>query len=489
LIAGTTGSYTAMGDPPGGTYDWSGPSSADLAAPNSDPARISIRPLTPQTLVLSVRYTIKGSVCSASMTVTVQDAIAPRRPSAPATPTPMAPVRPPAALASAPQTTSQAVLGHLANIVGSMADGAKVQAQLLNQLGATYADYVHSARALLTGQPVSVPNSTGGTADAPIVADRPGAVSAVNALGASTASMMGALADVGASTAQGLGSVQQKEEEEKKNPGPGIAPNPGATQDPGSKPQDPASTPQDPGSTPPGPGSQPQPQPTPAPTPGKPVTPTTPIPPTVTVKKKRTRRCFQFTVTNPGTADISDLHFQQNGLVPASTAGPSNWTNLLIVNKSGFAWQTKSPQDNIKPGKSLGPFTFCLEDILFGGDIFVTHPDPKNNPPQKLSPNDIRANGGPVGVNKDGTLALPVMKDGTTYITDFDVKINGDQQSVNLQVSGGPPEVTGGNGVLGGTPVPNVAALTPKPGSSFSDGEHVTVTIESKNPNATLKGV
>jgi hypothetical protein len=457
---------------------------------------MAVRPKNPGIFALSVTYTVKGHVCSAKMTVTVREAVASGRPAT------MPQVRSPTAEVASPRPTSEAVLGHLANIVGSMADGAKVHAQLLNQLGSTYADYVHSARALLTGQPVSIPTVSSGVTDAPIVADRPGAVAAINALGANTASMMDALAEIGSNAAKELSSVQKKEEEEKKNPGPGTTPGGGTTTGGGGGG---TPTPADPGdgSSTPGPtdgsGSTPS-APTPTPRTPQPVqpkkedspaTPKRPVPPTVTVKKKKVRRCFRFHLTNTGTSGISDLHFQQDGLVPSSTGGPTGWKNLRITNDGGFAWEAKSPKDCVKPGKDSEYFEFCLEDALFGGDVFITHPDPKKNAPQKLSPDDIRANGGPVGVNKDGTLALPVMKDGTTYITEFDVKINGDPSSVKIQMSGGKgiPEITGGNGVLGGTADPNVAEITPKSGSSFSDGDHVTITTESKSANTTLKGL
>jgi hypothetical protein len=427
------------------------------------------------------------------------------------------------------------VLEHLADHVGTIADSAEAEAGLTASLASAYGSYVRAARALLTGSDVPQGNPGGPPPDAsPITLSRPDAVTAVNALGEHVGDMLGKVADVGAEHGKTVNEITKKEAEEKQGgkppdgkkkdggeqppggqpggdtkgkttdgpqPVPPVAPGPdtgsggsgGTTTGSGPPASGAVSGPTAPtggaggGATPPT-KEKPEPKPQPKPEPKLPTGR-----PKVTPRPTVTRRCFRFHITNVDEPPITDLHFQQPGLTASGMTGPDGWSTHPIRTADGaphgFCWKAPAGKA-LRPGQVSKDFTFCLEDAQFGGDVLYTHADPQANPPTKVPPGNIRAKGGAVGVNADGSLAMPVDK--TTYVHNWNVDVvPGTAPNFALKFDGlaagdRPTFVTPGMDVEGkpGGQFDLTHQVGGKP-APFTDATF-TISVETANPNVSL---
>ncbi|MCH7736787.1 MAG: hypothetical protein IH872_05220 [Chloroflexi bacterium] len=396
-----------------------------------------------------------------------------------------------------------------------MADATESDARILEETAYAYQTYVGAVRAILTGGDLPpLPNPGGG---GPLRLSPVDAIALTNGLMNNVAGVAKAVADRGQARAKELDKVTGKEQEEKEGEPPesgnggtggqdsgqdgGQQPPGGAADDSETRVRDPAEetlTPPSQGGgtgtevTPPesGPGTGVRP-----PGGGSVTPPVTPVsgrtpptgtrPPSITTRRT-VRRYYRFRIRNRGNKPVSDIHFPTQNTSTGQTMVPTGWKSGNYSDGSGFGFQADGPDKVIPPGRSFGPFEFCIEGDSFTSEMSLSHPDGTLEP---MPPGTVTSGGRPIPPNSEGNIPIPANR--RTYVHEVDVHTGSGAERIDISVSNGSVSMPAGAEFTDGTNAQwqlsrNGRELTMYPvgpTGRIPGGRTVTITVESSSPN------
>ncbi|SFR39038.1 hypothetical protein [Litoreibacter janthinus] len=367
------------------------------------------------------------------------------------------------------------VLGHLADIVRAAADGAAVDADLVEQVAEIQQGLLEQQEAGLE----ETADSAGGGGGA-----SGGTVQAMGNL----ASVLSSTAERGQGRAEELEGVLVKQIEEKEGAGgtpggqsgsgtgsgTGTGPTSGGDPEGGggqtgpTRPREPVKPEGDgtkPGEIDPPEGGQP-------PDDGPPV-----------IKRGKTTvlRCYKFRLQNRTLAPVSDIHFGSD----AETEGtqvPKGWS-AIPGHGAGFGFVAGNLDSIVPPGRALGPFEFCSKKS-FKSKIELSHPDGRPNTP--LGDGDVTVRGKRPGKNEEGEIVIPATS--RKYIHEIEVQTGaGGIPQINVNVGGGKVELVGETG-LGENGQWTIGedgksiSVFPIGAADHQAGNSITVKVSSEKP-------